>query len=234
MGEDHLRPRTRWGKHNMDKARDPVPGVAKRVGKPSWKDPRLLLGILIVLASCVGVVALTSSMDRTTAMYSAKADISLGEEITPEKLTIVNVKLDALEERYVQADPGMLEGTRANSLVRAGQLLPRSALGLDDGTNRRPVSIDLPDSLPQAITPGAHVDVWVSLKERSENNYAPPSLLLPSAEVSSRAERATGFGGTSGTLVELLVEDTKLADLLEAMANDARIIVVFNPGASAS
>ena len=218
----------------MDKARDPMAATAGRLGRPSWKDPRLLLGILIVLASCVGVVALTSSMDRTTPMYSAKADISLGEEITAEKLTVVNVKLDALEERYVPADPSLLEGTRANSLVRAGQLLPRSSLGLDDGTNRRPVSIDLADALPAAITSGAHVDVWVSLKDRKANAYAPPTLLLPSAEVTGRTERATGFGGTAGTLVEILVVDSGLADLLEAMANDARITVVFNPGTSAS
>ncbi|MFL4475169.1 SAF domain-containing protein [Paeniglutamicibacter sp. MACA_103] len=218
----------------MDKARDQLAVDASRLGKPSWKDPRLLLGILIVLASCVGVVALTSSMDRTTPMYSAKADISLGEEITAEKLNVVNVKLDALEAGYVPADASLLAGTRANSLIRAGQLLPRSALGLDDGTNRRPVSIDLPDALPSAITSGAHVDVWVSLKDRSANAYSPPTLLLPAAEVTARTERATGFGGTAGTLVEILVVDTGLADLLEAMANDARITVVFNPGASAS
>lgn len=217
----------------MDKAHEAGP-AAGRLRKPSWKDPRLLLGILIVLASVVGIVALTSSLDRTTPMYSAKADISLGEEITAEKLNIVNVKLDDLEARYVPADPVLLDGTRANSLVRSGQLLPRSALGLDDGTNRRPVSVDLPDALPEAITSGAHVDVWVSLKDRSANSYAPPTLLLPSAEVTARTERATGFGGTAGTLVEILVVDTKLADLLQAMANDARITVVFNPAASAS
>lgn len=217
----------------MEKAHESASAVS-RLAKPSWKDPRLLLGILIVLASCVGVIALTSSVDRTTPMYSAKSDISLGEEITAEKLTVVNVKLDALEERYVPADPGLLDGTRANSLVRAGQLLPRSALGLADGTNRRPVSMELPDALPAAISSGSHVDVWVSLKDRNANAYAPPTLLLPSAEVTARSERATGFGGTAGTLVEILVVDTALADLLEAMANDARITVVFNPAASAS
>lgn len=217
----------------MEKAHEQAV-AASRLGKPSWKDPRLLLGILIVLASCAGVVALTSSMDRTTPMYAAKTDISLGEEVTAEKLDVVNVKLDALEAGYVPADPGLLAGSRANSLIRAGQLLPRGALGLDDGTNRRPVSISLPDALPSAITSGAHVDVWVSLKDRSANVYAPPTLLLPAAEVTARTERATGFGGTEGTLVEILVVDTGLADLLEAMANDARITVVFNPGASAS
>ncbi len=218
----------------MGKAKDAGTPMAQRLGKPSWKDPRLLLGILIVLASCVGVITLISSMDRTTPMYAAKADISLGEEITAEKLLVVNVKFDSLEERYVPADPALLKGTRANSLVRSGQLVPRSALGLSDGSNRRPVSINLPDTLPAAITSGAHVDVWVSLKDRTANAFAPPSLLLPSAEVTARTERATGFGGTDGTLVEILVVDESLADLLEAMANEARITVVFNPQASAS
>lgn len=216
----------------MERVQERVAGEARRMARPTWKDPRLLVGILIVLASCVGVIALTSTLDKTTPMYVAKSDISLGEEITAEKLTVANVKLDALGERYVAADPNVLGGHRANALIRAGELIPSGALGLQDGTNRRPVSIDLPDALPAAITAGSHVDVWVSAKDRAANAFAPPTLLLPAAEVTYRAERPTGFGGGSGTVVELLVVDGSLADLLEAMANDARITVVFNPAAS--
>lgn len=216
----------------MVRVQERVTGEVRRVARPTWKDPRLLVGILIVLASCVGVIALVSALDRTVPMYVAKADISLGEELTAEKLEVSNVKLDALAPRYVAASPDLVAGRRANALIRAGELIPSSALGLHDGTNRRPVSVNLPDALPAAIGAGSHVDVWVAPKDRAANAFAAPTLLLPAAEVTYRAERSTGFGGTSGTVVELLVVDEKLADLLEAMANDARITVVFNPAAS--
>ena len=216
----------------MDRVQDRVAGEARRLVRPTWKDPRLLVGILIVIASCVGVLALTSTLDKTVPMYVAKADISLGEQLTAEKLSVANVKLDALGESYLAADPKALAGRRANALIRAGELIPSSAIGLQDGTNRRPVSVNLSDALPAAITAGSHVDVWVAPKDRAANAFAAPTLLLPAAEVTYRAERPTGFGGTAGTVVELLVVDDSLADLLEAMANDARITVVFNPAAS--
>ncbi|PQZ95891.1 hypothetical protein CQ018_00915 [Arthrobacter sp. MYb227] len=209
-------------------------GESRRITRPSWKDPRLLLGILIVLASTVGIIALTSALDKTVPMYVAKTDISLGEQLGPEKLDVANIKLDALSQRYVAANPELLVGRRANSLIRAGELIPVGSIGLEDGTNRRPVSVNLPDELPAAITAGAHVDVWVAAKDRAANVYSAPTLLLPGAEVTYRVARATGFGGTSGTTVELLVHDQKLADLLEAMANEARITLVFNPTASSS
>lgn len=218
----------------MGTAQERVIGEARRITRPSWKDPRLFLGILIVLASTVGIIALTSTLDKTVPMYIAKTDISLGEQLASEKLDVVNIKLDSLSSRYLAANPELLEGHRANSLIRAGELIPVSSLGLEGGTNRRPVSVNLPDELPAAITAGAHVDVWVAAKDRAANVYAAPILLLPAAEVTYRIARATGFGGTSGTTVELLVQDEKLADLLEAMANEARITLVFNPKASSS
>lgn len=217
----------------MERVQERAATEVRRVARPSWKDPRLLIGVLIVLASCVGIIALTSTLDKTVPMYVAKVDISLGEQLGPEMLEVSNVKLGDLTDRYVPAHPESIAGYRANSLIRAGELLPASALGLQAGTNRRPVSVNLPDALPAAITAGSHVDVWVASKDRAANGFAAPTLLLPAAEVTFRAERQTGFGGTDGTVVELLVVDEKLADLLEAMANDARITVVFNPVASA-
>lgn len=216
----------------MERVQARVGNEVRRVARPTWKDPRLLIGVLIVLASCVGIVALTSTLDKTVPMYVAKSDISLGEQLNAEMLGVTNVKLGDLADRYVPATPESIIGYRANSLIRAGELIPASSLGLQDGTNRRPVSVNLPDALPAAITAGSHVDVWVASKDRATNGFAAPTLLLPAAEVTFRAERSTGFGGTSGTVVELLVVDEKLADLLEAMANDARITVVFNPAAS--
>ena len=35
-----------------------------RLKRPSWKDPRLLIGILLVLASVVGVISLVGAADQ--------------------------------------------------------------------------------------------------------------------------------------------------------------------------
>ena len=41
------------------------PTGTARLKAPSWKDPRLLIGILLVLLSVSGVVAVIGSADKT-------------------------------------------------------------------------------------------------------------------------------------------------------------------------
>ena len=68
-------------------------GPAPRLSKPSWKDPRLLIGILLVLASVAGVVALVGNADSTVPMYAAKDALVVGQKITAESFTVVQVQL---------------------------------------------------------------------------------------------------------------------------------------------
>jgi hypothetical protein len=202
---------------------------ARRLRKPSWRDPRLLAGILLVLASAAGVVALVSSLDNSVAMYVAKDDISLGEKVDPSRLSVVEVRLDGTADGYATAAGGIREGSQANTLIKAGELVPLRALAMPDAAGRKPVTIELQQSLPQAIAVGSRVDVWSGAKEASTNSYAQPELLLPGAEVSALRPLESGFGGTAGVVVEVLVDDEKLGELLNALANEARITVVHNP-----
>ena len=59
---------------------------AARLKKPSWKDPRLLIGILLVLASVVGVISLVGAADQTAEAYAAREPIAVGETLTADKL----------------------------------------------------------------------------------------------------------------------------------------------------
>ncbi|NYL94127.1 flagellar biosynthesis protein FlgA, partial [Salmonella enterica subsp. enterica serovar Typhimurium] len=42
-----------------------------RLRRPRWRDPRLLVGLMLVLASIAGVVALVASSQRTAAYWTA-------------------------------------------------------------------------------------------------------------------------------------------------------------------
>ena len=64
-----------------------VPASAPRLKKPSWKDPRLLLGIMLVLASTAGVVALVGSADQTTEVFVVDEDIPVGTPVSAEDST---------------------------------------------------------------------------------------------------------------------------------------------------
>ena len=70
---------------------------AGRLKPPSWKDPRLLVGVLLVLASVVGVISLVGSADQTTEVYAARDSIAVGEKLTTDNVVRAKVRLGDTE-----------------------------------------------------------------------------------------------------------------------------------------
>lgn len=205
-------------------------GPARRLRKPGWKDPRLLVGILLVVVSVAGVLTLVSVQNETVPMYVARRDIALGQKIDPEALRVVDVRLDAVQDRYLSAEQPPAGDLHANSLIRAGELLPLAAVGGRDPQGRKPLSVELTQELPVAVGVGTRVDVWAAERGSTSTSYGEPQRLLQSVEVSAVRELDSGFGATSGHVVELLVTDEDLPGMLSAMANEARLTVVYSPG----
>lgn len=206
-------------------AAETAPGA--RLAKPSWKDPRLLVGLLLVLASIAGVVALVDAADRTVGAYAAKEDIAVGQSIDASRLVRVDVRLGDAEGRYL-AVGAVPDGKVALQRVAKGDLVPASSLGEPRAVGRKPVSISVPQSLPAEATAGTRVDVWVALPD-GRNGFAEPKLVVPSAEIAHVEAASSTLGGSRETQVLVLVEDEKLAQVLGAQANSAKISLVWNP-----
>ncbi|WP_307083839.1 SAF domain-containing protein [Arthrobacter agilis] len=206
------------------------PGEAPRLKKPSWKDPRLLIGLLLVLASTAGVVALLDSQDTTTEVYSARRDIPVGAAVSADDLVAVPVRLASSAGAYLPVSGGIPDGAVATRLVTEGELIPSAALGTADELDRKPVGLSVEDPLPTGTEAGDRVDVWVSLRTDT-NTYEEPRLLLEAAEVAELTVGESALGGSASTLVQVLVDDGAMPELLNALSNDARIAVVLNPGA---
>ncbi|MBG6223716.1 hypothetical protein IWX63_000264 [Arthrobacter sp. CAN_A2] len=207
-----------------------LPSEAPRLRKPSWKDPRLLIGLLLVLASTAGVIALLDSQDSTTQVYAAREDIAVGSKLTQEDLVAVPVRLGDRHGAYLPVAGGVPDGAVATRLVTQGELVPAAALGSTDDLDRKPVGLTVQDPLPSGTAAGDRVDVWVSLRTDT-NSYEEPRLLLEAAEVAELTVGESALGASSSTLVQVLVDDDAMPALLGALSNDARIAVVLNPGA---
>ncbi|MHA7209487.1 CpaB family protein [Arthrobacter sp. MDT1-65] len=207
-----------------------LPGEAPRLKKPSWKDPRLLVGLLLVLASTAGVIALLDSQDTTTEVYSARRDIPVGSALSAEDLVAVPVRLGESAGAYLPVSEGIPDDAVATRLVTQGELVPSAALGSADELGRKPVGLSVEDPLPTGTAAGDRVDVWVSLRTDA-NTYEEPLLLLEAAEVAELTVGESALGARASTLVQVLVDDEAMPDLLGALSNDARIAVVLNPGA---
>jgi len=200
-----------------------------RLKKPSWKDPKLIVGILLVLASVVGVTSLVGAADQTAEAYTAREAIAVGETLTVDKLNRVKVRLGDLEQHYLTPATGVADGLVAAQRIGKDQLVPRGSFGQADGLDRKPVAVTIDEVLPAQAVAGSRVDVWVALPD-ARNGFSQPTLLLPGAEIAQITQGGTALGSARSTVVMVLVADTQMPDLLGAQANKAKISVVWNPG----
>lgn len=204
-----------------------------RLKKPSWKDPRLLIGILLVLASVVGVISLVGAADQTAEAYTARESIAVGEKLTMDKLNLVKVRLGDVEQYYLTPATGVPDGLVAVQRIGKDQLVPRGSFGQPDGLDRKPVAVTVDEALPAQAVAGSRVDVWVALPD-SRNGFSQPTLLLPGAEIAQLTPGSTALGSARSTVVMVLVTDAQMPNLLGAQANKAKISVVWNPGGAGS
>jgi hypothetical protein len=206
------------------------PVEVQRLRKPSWRDPRLLIGLLLVLASTAGVIALIDSQNTTTEVYSAGQDLAVGAALTRENLVAVPVRLGESADAYLAVSEGVPAGAVATRLITRGELVPAGALGVADELDRKPVGLTVENPLPTGTAAGDRVDVWVSLRTDT-NTYDEPRLLLEAAEVAELTVGESALGASASTLVHVLVGEDAMPELLDALSNDARIAVVLDPGA---
>ncbi|WP_346925340.1 hypothetical protein [uncultured Arthrobacter sp.] len=200
-----------------------------RLKKPSWKDPKLIVGILLVLASVAGVISLVGAADQTAEAYTAREAIAVGEELTVDKLNRVRVRLGDLEQHYLTPATGVADGLVAAQRIGKDQLVPRESFGQLDGLDRKPVAVTIDEALPAQAVAGSRVDVWVALPD-TRNGFSQPTLLLPGAEIAQITPGSTALGSARSTVVMVLVADGQMPELLGAQANKAKISVVWNPG----
>jgi hypothetical protein len=201
---------------------------AARLKKPSWKDPRLLVGVLLVLASVAGVISLVGAADQTTEVYAAREAIAVGENITADNVTKVKVRLGDIESHYVTAESGLPESAVALQRIGKDQLVAKDSLGEVDRLDRKPVAITIEETLPEQAVAGSKVDVWVALPD-TRNGFSEPVLLLPRAEIAQVTPGSTALGSSRSTVLLVLVTDEQMPKLLGAQANQAKISVVWNP-----
>jgi hypothetical protein len=210
----------------------PVP-QAQRLRPPSWRDPRLLVGLLLVLASVAVGSRVVAAADDTVAVFTAPRALVPGDRVAAADLTVVQVRLDEALGRYVPASEGLPDGAVALRAVAAGELLPRSALGSADELVRRPVGVPVEGPVPAGLAKGALVDVWVSEPDPGRaGTFTDPRRLAEAAEVAEVTDGGGALGAGGGTTVQVLLGEDELRLALRALAADAEVALVLVPGSA--
>lgn len=205
--------------------------TAKRLQRPSWKDSRLIVGVLLVaVAGTLGAKAVASADDRT-AYYVAAEDLVAGDRITSTSFKRVDVRLDDAVTRYLLADAPIQAGGYLLRDVRVGELVPVSAVGGADQVEVQRVTVRADSVSTTGLARGDRVDVYVTPKDTptgsSQSAKRPMTTrVLQGAPVAAVLTSAGGFGSSSTTSVQVYVPTGDVQAVVEAVDSGAKLTLV--------
>ncbi len=200
--------------------------VTKRGKSTFWLDPRFVIGLALVAASVGGVYAVVAASDTSVAAYVARDALSQGDVITADDLIESHVRLDGADDLYLLAGEVPNEGFVVIKSVRAGELVPASAVGSEAGQRFSAVVLTLTSQLSASVRAGSYVDLWSAKEQETRGNYGPPTVLVSSASV-VRLVTSEGLVIDKGVAsVEVLVPKSRIARVLEAVANGDALSLV--------
>ncbi|MFJ2520094.1 hypothetical protein ACIOWF_14090 [Cellulosimicrobium cellulans] len=215
---------------------EPAPRPAVRLRRPGWKDPRLLVGIVVVALSVALGSWAVSTASRTVTVYAAGAALTPGTTVTAADLRAVEVRLGTQTDRYLLAADGLPDEAVVLRTVAAGELVPASSLGAAADLAVRAVAVPVTTGLSERIVAGAAVDVWY-VPEAPPTAGAEPGTAAgdepPQPELLVEGVTVAQVDGGEGTLVvggpttvHLLVGVDDLPAVLAAVAGDGTIALV--------
>jgi hypothetical protein len=220
----------------LDRARtDRAPADrAARIQRPSWRDSRLLVGVLLVLASIALGSYLVARADDSVPMFAASGPLTPGQSLTESAVVRVDVRLADGVAGYLSADEPLPADRVLLRDVRPGELVPLSAIGTADEAGLSQVTISVDATSAAALTTGTVVDVFVNLPVPGSvrEEYSGPERLLERVTVAAVDTTGGGLGSAGGsTAVRVMVPVAQVPDLVAAIDLQAKVTVVPVPGA---
>lgn len=206
----------------------PAP-AALRLRRPRWRDPRLLVGVLLVAASVAAGSWLVTAGQQTFGVYAAREALTPGQSVSAADLEVVQVRGERLAEVYLLASDELPSGALALRVIAGGELVPLSALGDAASLDVRSVAVPVGAELSAVVVPGSQVDLWFLPGSRADAPGEPRELArsLIVQEVAASGSGALGVG--AGT-VHVLVPADELGPVLAALGAEGTVRLVPVPG----
>lgn len=195
---------------------------ARRLRVHTWRDPRLLAGLLLVIGSTVLGARLWAAHDDTVAVWSLARPVVAGDVVQRADLTTTRVQLGAAGEYYLRTDEALPAELSELVWVRdatPGLLLDRSAVAVavEHAAHELPLNVAA-GSAPADLARGERVDVWVG-PGPGQDPQAASRLLLEGVRVVSTGGEGTAVGGALSRTVLVDVSPDALGDtVMSALA----------------
>lgn len=219
----------------------PASPPALRLRRPGWRDPRLLMGLVLVAASVALGSAAVAGAGRTVPVLAAREALVPGAALADDALVVREVRLAEAGDLYLRADAPR-ERLVVTRTVGAGELVPAAAVAPAAALDVRTVAITPREALSEDVVRGAGVDLWfvpepadraagAGASATSPGSPAEPTLLAAGVTVAEVSRSRTALSVAGGATVQVLVPLDVLPDVLAALAADGSVEVVPVAGA---
>jgi hypothetical protein len=152
---------------------------------------RLVLGVLLVLASILVGARVVSSARETYARVAVRHDLSTGTVLAAGDLELQQVQLPDGGSGVYLRDVKAAVGKKLNRPLAAGELVPAAALGAVAAQTT--VTVPLADGSAPQLRKGQRIELWVSAPKCAS------VVLLPDVTVQAVHTGSGGaFGGGDG------------------------------------
>lgn len=213
----------------------PAPPAA-RLRRPTWRDPRLAVGVLLVAGSVALGTWAVADAGRTVAVYAVATTLTPGDAIGPQDLIAVDVRLGDDLDLYYPVSGAPPEGLVALRTVGERELLARSAAGNAAELAFRSVAIPVTEALSSKVAAGSLVDLWLvaalpsGLAGTTDAAASAPQLLAEGLVVAELGERGSGLLSGSAPTLHVLAPSSALPQVLAALAGDGEVAIIPVPG----
>jgi hypothetical protein len=182
-----------------------------------------------------------SRADDRVPMFAAKSGLVAGQPLTADDVVRVDVQLGEAGTDYVSAEGGLPADHFVLREVRAGELIPLTAVGNRDEATNQPVALQVDATSASTLQVGSVVDVYVNRPAAPAKGsigsatFAGPERALEGVMVVALSEDDGVMGGSGDTRpVQVMVPTDKVQELVGDVDLGAKITLVAVPGAIAA
>lgn len=216
----------------------PTP-AATRLRAPSWRDARLVIGVLLVLVSTVAGAVVVARADDRVPVWAARGQVSPGQRLGADDLVRVDVLLGEGAAAYLPADRPLGGDTWALRDLRPGELVPAAAVGGSAAVTVQQVALLVDATSAAALTAGSVVDVYVNRPAKGATvglpTYTGPERVLEGVSVVRvAADDGVLAGSAQSRAVHVMVPRESVPAIVADVDLGARITLVPVPGGVAA
>jgi hypothetical protein len=179
-----------------------------------WREPRLVLGVLLVLGATVLGGRLAAAGDDRVEYWAVRSPVTAGDAVAEDVLEPTRVRLsEAAAANYVRADEEFdapLEELVWAHALSSGSLVEKTSLVPRAGRSHGELPLNVAEgAAPGDLARGDLVDVWVG-PGPGDDAAGETVKVLEAVKVLQTGDEASAVGGSLAQTVLVEVDERRL------------------------